>query len=178
MLACMFVVGTAAGQEQREEGASKEAPEGDEDEAQKRRRIAVDEYGAVLRRPEGWVEHSAQKGALVTLRAAGDRKAQIEVRASSPIKQTRRESFFNSFHSRLKDAGFVQQEVRSEVEYGGQVGKWTGYEGRSERETFRLVVWQLHREQTAWLFVGFFPAEAGGRYVEGFESLLETLSFE
>jgi hypothetical protein len=159
-------------------GDSAETATDESEETTDRRRLSVDEHGATLRRPEGWVEASGQKKALFTLRAAGDRRAQIEIRASSPIKQTRSDSFFNSFHSRLRDAGFVREKTRQQAEYGGNIGKWTVYEGRSDRDVYRLVVWQLYRQEVAWLFVGFFPAEAGTRYDEDFENLIESLSFE
>lgn len=159
------------------EGSSETETNGGEKIAD-RRRLSVDEHGAALRRPESWITASGEKNSLVTLRAAGDRRAQIEIRASSPIKQTRSESFFNSFHSRLKDAGFVRENTRKQAEYGGHVGKWTVYEGKSDREVYRLVVWQLYRQRVAWMFVGFFPAEAGTRYDEDFETLIGSLSFE
>lgn len=164
----------ALGQEKKEtETGSSES----ESEASGRQ-VRIADQGATLERPEGWVRSKAGEGAVCTLRAAGDDQAQIEVRISTPIPDNKRTSFFNSFHSSLKEAGFIKRREAAGFGTDTASGRLTEYDGTSDGDKFRLVVWQMHRDEAAWLVVGFFPAARAGRYHDDFESLIESLSFE
>lgn len=112
---------------------------------------------------------------MATFRLASSDGAQIEIRASTGIDGDKQGSFFNSFHAKLKSAGFTKLRGPESSTHGKQKGRETEYEGRIRKEEFRLVVWTFHRGETAWILAGFFPAERRDPLYEDFESLAASL---
>lgn len=160
-------------------GLSVEAFAQDDDRSDMRaKEITDDEFGVTIVRPEGWVAGEKPKGALVIFRAAGDEQSQLEVRATPNVKRDQRQIFFTSIHSKLQKTGFVKEEVREEVTYGGKKGVETEYVAPSKNNEKSLVVWQYHRGDAAWMVFGFFPAEARDKYYADFQKLIETMTFD
>lgn len=145
--------------------------------AERGREIVLEKYDLRCRRPEAWVRGQPGKGAVLTLRAAGDPNAQIEVRVSSPITREKREDFFNSFHSKLKSAGFIEVDRRPAKSHGGLTGREVEYEGSTSEGEFRLIVWQYYRGGEAWLVSGFFRVPRRDGYYPDFAELIESFEF-
>lgn len=155
-----------------------QAQEEDTDRPEMRARVVVDEIsGAKLTRPEGWVVGKKGKGVAAIFRAAGDPEAQIEVRVSPHVKADQRKSFFASFHANLQKAGFVKKQVLEEATYAENTGVETEYETSSKKRVFRLVVWQFHREETAFMVVGFFPTKSRDRFYPDYQAVIESMTF-
>ena len=178
LAALVLFVGLGAGApavaQEAEEGGDSSAAE---TQVERGREIVVEESGLRCRRPEAWVRGKPGKGAVLTLRAAGDPNSQIEVRVSSPITQQKREDFFNSFHSKLKSAGFIEVDRRRQQTYGERTGQEIEYEGSTSEGAFRLVVWQYYRGGEAWLISGFFPVPRRDEYYPDFAALIESIEF-
>lgn len=148
----------------------------DEERPDMRAKIVVDEAnGAEFTRPEGWVSGEAGKGVAAVFRAAGDSEAQIEIRVSPHVKPDQSDYFFTSFHSNLQKAGFEKQEVREGADYGDKKGFETEYETSSKKRQFRLIVWQYHHNESAFIVVGFFPSNARDRYYSDFQEIIEKM---
>ena len=177
-----IVAGPAGAQQKADSGAESEAKrqsqqESGAEEPEQARTIRIAEHDATLYRPEGWVRRKPAGRALVTLGAAGDPGVQIEVRVSTSIDRQRRDNFFNSFHSTLKEAGFVEHDLQPKATFGGRTGEWTEYEGSANGGEFRLIVWQLFEEDDAWMFIAFFPERRRNKYLSDYKAILESLSF-
>jgi hypothetical protein len=158
--------------------ATAHAQDEDADRPEMRARVVVDKAsGAQLTRPEGWVVGKKGKGVAAVFRAAGDPEAQIEVRVSPHVKADQRKSFFTSFHANLQKAGFVKKQVNAAAAYKDKQGVETEYETSSKKRAFRLVVWQFHREDTAFIVVGFFPTKTRDRYYPDFQAVIESMTF-
>lgn len=136
------------------------------------------ESGSAVTRPEGWVQGKSGKGVLATFHAAGDKKAQIEVRHSPHVKEKQGEIFFASFHSSLQKAGFTRDEVREAQTYGGKEGVETEYKTTSEKRKFRMLVWQYHHDDSAYLVVGFFPDKGRDKYYSAFQEVITSLEVD
>ncbi len=144
-----------------------------------RAQVIVDkESGAKVTRPEGWVSAQKTKGVVAVFRAAGDSKAQIEVRVSPHVKAKQRQSFFASFQTSLQKSGFVKQNVNNKATYGGKTGVQTEYEATSKASKFRLILWQFHHGDSAILVVGFFPASKRDKYFPAYKQVIEKLTFQ
>jgi hypothetical protein len=152
----------------------------DEKESPEMRAKAVTdaESGAKVTRPDGWVSGKAGIGVIAMFRAAGDSRSQIEVRVSPHVKEKQGEFFFTSFHSNLQKAGFSKLREGQEATYGGKKGLETEYETSSKKQKLRLIVWQYQHNDSAYLVVGFFPAEARDKYYEDFQQVAKSLTFE
>ena len=140
--------------------------------------IENDKYGVVIQRPSGWVLGKANEGVVAVFRAAGDDEAQIEIRVSPHVKQKQRDFFFTSFHSNLQKAGFTKVGVRKDASYGDQKGVETEYETSSKKRKFRLIVWQHHHDDSAWMVVGFFPTGTRDKYYPDYQKVISELSFD
>jgi len=179
-----FVAGEVTAQqrddsEETDRKASEAAAPAGED-ATRGRVISIQDSGVEgsVRRPEGWVNFDSDSRAVAAFRATIDAGAQIEVRLSSPVRASKSKSFFNSFHSELKTAGFRQVGEPSEQTYGSKAGRETEYEGETETGSYRLLVWEFYRDRTAWIVTGFFRAERRERHVDAYRAVAESLSFE
>ncbi|MFW6058023.1 MAG: hypothetical protein ACOC9W_04125, partial [Persicimonas sp.] len=151
----------------------------DDERPDMRAKIVIDEAnGAQFTRPEGWVSGEAGKGVAAVFRAAGDRETQIEIRVSPHVKPDQSDYFFTSFHSNLQKAGFEKQEVRKDADYGDKKGLETEYETSSKKRKFRLIVWQYHHDESAFIVVGFFPSDARERYYPDFQEIIEQMVLE
>ena len=134
-----------------------------------------DESGVTVHRPNGWVFGKPGKGVIALLTAAGDSQSQIEVRVSKHVKKQLTKPFFASFHSNIQKSGFVKVETRDNTQYGQKKGSEVEYETGEGDKAFRLVVWQYHRAETAYLVVGFFPKKARDIQYKDFQSVCEKL---
>jgi hypothetical protein len=169
--------GTSSGSESSENGGA--AAPADEDATRGRVVESSDErLRATVRRPEGWIHSDSNSEAMATFQAASDKRAKIEVRYSSPVRAPKREAYFNSFHSQLKSAGFVQKGETEVREFGSKTGRETEYEGDTGETTYRLVIWEYYRNRTAWIIAGFFAAERRDRHYDALGETAESLSFE
>lgn len=167
----------SSGSESAAEGGAAAPP--DEDATRGRvLEIRDENLQATVRRPEGWVNTDTNSSAAAAFQAASDKRAQIEVRYSTPIRKGKRDSYFNSFHSELKSAGFVRKGTPTEKTYGSKTGRETEYEGDTGDATYRLIVWEFYNGQTAWIIAGFFDAERRDRHYGAFQATAESLSTE
>lgn len=173
LLAGLFVVliaqGTALAQDEPQAA-------GQAEDSMRSKIFEDTEVGVRLERPSGWVSGKTPKGVVAVLRAAGDEESQIEIRMSPHVKAKQREFFFTSFHANLQQAGFVKKDVQ-EMSLGGKEGALTEYETSSKKRKFRLLVWQTHRKEAAWLVVGFFPAERREDYFGDYKQVIENIEF-
>jgi|GEM_PF-6817451 len=157
--------------------AQDKEPEGDAPDM--RAKVITDsESGSAVTRPDGWVRGKSGKGVLATFHAAGDKKAQIEVRLSPHVKDNQGEIFFASFHSSLQKAGFTRDEVRGEQSYGGKMGVETEYKTTSKKQQFRMIIWQYQHGDSAYLIVGFFPEKGRDKYYSDFQQVIASLKVD
>jgi hypothetical protein len=141
-----------------------------------RARVKKDaDTGVAVHRPDGWVFGDAGRGVVALLTAAGDSRSQIEVRASKHVKKGNKKPFFASFHANIQKSGFEKVETRTATTYGEKTGEEIEYETGRDDKAFRLVVWQIHRGETAYLVVGFFPKEARSIHYKDFQAVCEKL---
>ncbi|AWV89700.1 hypothetical protein DN745_10250 [Bradymonas sediminis] len=140
--------------------------------------IKDSESGSAVTRPDGWVQGKSGKGVLATFHAAGDKKAQIEVRLSPHVKEDQGEIFFASFHSSLQKAGFTRDEVREKQTYEGKTGVETEYKTTSGKKEFKMIIWQFQQDDAAYLVVGFFPAKGRDKYYGDFKKVIESLKVD
>lgn len=151
----------------------------DDDTPKMRAKVLKDsESGSEVTRPDGWVQGKSGKGVLATFYAAGDKKSQIEVRISPHVKKKQGEIFFASFHSSLQKAGFTRDELREKQTYDGKTGVETEYQTTSKERKFRLIVWQYHHDDSAYLVVGFFPAKERDNYYRDFQTTIKSLKVD
>jgi hypothetical protein len=139
--------------------------------------LAVDEHWLRVDKPRGWIEGKPGEGAVVLLRAADVSGAQIEIRVSSPISPPESAAFFTSFHNDLKAAGFARLERLPNAVYGSIAGNEIEYRGRTKGTTYRLIVWQFHRDESAWLVVGFFPESQRDLLYKDFRTIVRSIEF-
>ncbi|MFU8807386.1 MAG: hypothetical protein ACNA8W_26490, partial [Bradymonadaceae bacterium] len=97
------------------EDKAEEAPPAKAERAQE---VVNDEFGVRIPKPSGWLIGDPPRGALAVFGSAADASSQIEVRVSANVPAEQRQAYFVSFHNSLRRAGFAQQEVRDNVEYG------------------------------------------------------------
>src|SRR5690554_3740661 len=151
----------------------------DSDTPEMRAKVITDsESGSSVTRPDGWVQGKPGKGVLATFHAAGDKKAQIEVRLSPHVKDQQGEIFFASFHSSLQKAGFTRDEVRPKTSYGGKMGVETEYKTTSKKQQFRMIIWQYQHGDSAYLIVGFFPEKGRDKYYSDFQQVIASLKVD
>jgi hypothetical protein len=150
----------------------------DDDQSRSDMRAEVEkdeELGVAVHRPDGWVFGTPGKGVVALLTAAGDSQSQIEVRVSQHVKSKHKEAFFASFHANIQKSGFEKLETRKKATYGEKNGEEIEYRTGSDDKAYRLVVWQYHQGEKAFLVVGFFPEEARSVQYEDFKSVCGTL---
>lgn len=140
--------------------------------------ITDSDTGSAVTRPDGWVRGKAGKGVVASFHAAGDKKAQIEVRLSPHVKDKQGEIFFASFHSSLQKAGFTRDEVRAEQSYGGKTGVETEYKTTAKKQEFRMIIWQYQHADSAYLVVGFFPEKGRDKYYSDFQQVIASLEVD
>lgn len=142
-------------------------------------RIDIVGWKVAFEKPSGWVKAPSKAGAAARLVAAGDRSAQIEIRVSDGVPVDRRESFFSAFHARLEKAGFL--EVRHDEAAAFEdspTGELTEYRGQTGGREYRLVVWQYHHREDAWIITSFFPAEGRDFFYAGFTGLIASMTLQ
>lgn len=153
--------------------------EGEDASSEMRSRVVTDdEVGARFFRPEGWVTGKTREGIAAVFHAAGDQAIQIEVRVSSDIGREDGDYFFATFDSQLQEKGFKKSDEREEATHGEYSGRETEYEVQSDGDTFRLIVWKYHHDDTVIMVVGFFPEHARDEYYEDFASVIETMELD
>lgn len=134
--------------------------------------------GLLIRKPDGWVTAAPAKGTVAVLRAAGDSTSRIEFRLAPGMDSGKAALYFNSFHTNLQTAGLKKVVDAASKTYGENVGTQTEYETSSAKKKYRLVVWQTHRGEKAWLVVAFLEEEAREDYLEDYSELISTLAFK
>ncbi|MGM0557718.1 MAG: hypothetical protein ACQEVA_15145 [Myxococcota bacterium] len=144
-----------------------------------RARVQKDaKLGVTVHRPDGWVFGKPGKGVVALLTAAGDSQSQIEVRVSEHVKEEHRQPFFASFHANIQKSGFDKVDAREDVTYGDKEGAEVEYKTGNDENAFRLVVWQYHQGEKAFLVVGFFPEEARSVQYKDFQAVCEKIEIE
>jgi hypothetical protein len=141
-------------------------------------RLALADEGLTAYKPDGWVRSEPPTGAVLTLRAAGREKVRLEVRVERDLGSDDREQFFSSFHAKLLAAGFRRSSRTDQVTYDDRTGVQTVYDARSGQTPYRLVIWQVSVETSAWMVVGFFPEARWSTYMETFQGFARALQFE
>lgn len=167
-----------AGEEPEENTSGVSAPADRSAERGRTIEISEENVEATVRRPEGWVNVDSESRAVVAFQSTADERAKVEVRLSTPVRGKKKQSFFNSFHSELKAAGFQEVRDPTEREYGDKTGRETEYEGETANGAYRLVVWTFYRDRTAWIVAGFFRGGHRDLHYSAFQSVANTLSFE
>lgn len=135
------------------------------------------EHGVRMTTPEGWIAGRPPRGAIAMFRAAGEPSCQLEVRASAGVSADQKERYFSAFHNHLLRNGFTRMETRAQTR-GPQAGQEIEYEVLSGGEKYRMVVFEMHRENTAWLVVGFFPEARRETHMRAYDALIRSFAFE
>jgi hypothetical protein len=141
-------------------------------------RIELD-AGIAFDKPDGWVEKKGAGGVAVRLEAAGDSESYIEFRFAPDVDAKKAKTFFTSFHASLQSAGLKKVRDTTPKAYGKHDGEETQYETRSrDGDVFRLVIWQIHVGDKAWMVAGFFDEGERETLYGDFGKLIGVVAFE
>jgi len=137
--------------------------------------VEVEEIGALVRRPTGWVIVPSGAGAVATFRATADREAQLEVRISGDILVARSERYAQSFQNQIQAAGFRVEAAERDTSFVGRVGDLITYGVEADGEAYRLVTWLHHSDERMWVFSLFCLEERLEAYMDVFEEMITEL---
>lgn len=129
-------------------------------------------------RPRGWrVVEPIDESAALVFRAARDRLAQIEVRASEDISSQRLDRYLRAFEQGLLESGFQTSRSKVDRTYEGTSGSLYEYRVEVDDDVFLLLCWHVHRRNKVWTFTAFFRESRRDPYVETFEWILEHIDW-
>ncbi|TXD38416.1 hypothetical protein FRC98_05880 [Lujinxingia vulgaris] len=139
--------------------------------------VTLEEIGARIRRPTGWIIVPSGRGAVATFRATSDSEAQIEVRLSGEILVGRAERYAQSFQNQIQGAGFRVETAERDVDFGGRTGDLLTYGVDADGESYRLMTWLHHSEEQMWVFSLFCVEGRLEAYREVFEELIVAMTW-
>ena len=132
---------------------------------EKTRLVEPDEVSFRFPIPSGWVRARRPEGTILLIRPqVTSLQAQIEIKAVEGLSPSQAQIFSKSFHVSILRQGVKLVGRDKPQNYGSHLGTLTEYELVSSEETYRMVVWQTHKDEATWLIVGFFPGDLRDDY--------------
>lgn len=127
--------------------------------------LDLDGEHVIINKLDGWVVGKTPKGggSIALFRSSGEGVAQIDVRYTASISSEQKNGHFTTFHTHLKSKGLKKVSSRTLQLKEGPFPEVveTVYELTSKKKPFELVVWHTHRNNAAWFFTFFRPANFG-----------------
>lgn len=125
--------------------------------------------------PAGWEVVEGNDRAVFNFKETNG-FAQVEVIATPLLTPEASTTFFDTFHTTLAEAEFVQTGSQ-DATYGAFVGRETAYQFAHTNTTLKVVVFQFVNENTAWLVIGYMQETSFDQQLPVFQSVAQSLTF-
>ena len=125
--------------------------------------------------PAGWEALEGNERAVFNFKETNG-FAQVEIIATPMLTPEASTTFFDTFHTTLTEAEFVQTGSQ-DATYGAFSGRETVYQFAHTNTTLKVVVFQFVNENTAWLVIGYMQETSFDQQLPVFQSVAQSLTF-
>ena len=136
--------------------------------------VKGNDFGAELKRPDGWESAAGNEKALAVFTHSST-QSQIEVVPTKLMTADVAEAFFSTFYKTLSDSNFESEGKPTDKTYGDHSGKETAYKFTHSGVTLKVHVFSFVRGTTAWLVVGYWQDSEAEKVVPAFASTITNL---